>query len=119
MTSNLGKRCVAEFVGTFTLIFIGVGAIHNASDPTSGVGLRGVALAHGLAIAVMASATGGISGGHLNPAVTFGLFTGGTYLWAWKGGQATGTSTASFRDLYPLPQNELSANPNLKQNPGY
>jgi MIP family channel proteins len=71
------KKCTAEFIGTFTLIFIGVGAIHNAADPTAGVGLLGVALAHGLAIAVMVSATGGISGGHLNPAVTFGVLVGG------------------------------------------
>lgn len=71
------KKCAAEFIGTFTLIFIGVGAIHNAADPTAGVGLLGVALAHGLALAVMISATGGISGGHLNPAVTFGVLVGG------------------------------------------
>src|SRR5271154_1943438 len=77
MNPSLLKKCVAEFIGTFTLIFVGVGAIHNASDPNSGVGLLGVALAHGLAIAVMVSSTGGISGGHLNPAVTFGLFLGG------------------------------------------
>src|SRR5688572_6935343 len=71
MSPNLLKRCVAEFIGTFALIFVGVGAIyHNA-------GLLAVALAHGLTIAVMASATAGISGGHLNPAVTFGLLIGG------------------------------------------
>jgi hypothetical protein len=51
--------------------------------------------------------------------IRFGLFTGGTYLWAWKGGAAGGTATGSFRDLYPLPANELIANPNLTQNPGY
>jgi MIP family channel proteins len=73
----MSKKCVAEFIGTFTLIFIGIGAIHNSADPTAGVGLLGVALAHGLAIAVMVSATGGISGGHLNPAVTFGVLVGG------------------------------------------
>jgi MIP family channel proteins len=77
MNQNLARKCVAEFVGTFTLIFIGVGAIHNAGNPAAGVGLLGVAFAHGLAIAVMVSATGGISGGHLNPAVTFGLLVGG------------------------------------------
>jgi MIP family channel proteins len=76
MNSTLLKQCVAEFVGTFTLIFIGIGAIANNS-PAAGVGLLGVALAHGLAIAVMVSATGAISGGQLNPAVTFGLFVGG------------------------------------------
>jgi MIP family channel proteins len=71
MQTSLVKQCVAEFIGTFALIFVGVGAIyHNA-------GLLAVALAHGLTIAVMVSATGGISGGHLNPAVTFGLLVGG------------------------------------------
>lgn len=71
MNPKLLKQCVAEFIGTFALIFIGVGAIyHNA-------GLLAIALAHGLTIAVMVSATGAISGGHLNPAVTFGLLVGG------------------------------------------
>jgi len=51
--------------------------------------------------------------------VRFGRFTGGGYLWAWKGGAAGGTATESFRDLYPLPASELTANPNLVQNPGY
>lgn len=69
------KALVAEFIGTFTLIFIGVGAI--AADHITGgkLGLTGIALAHGLAIAVMASATGAISGGHLNPAVTIALWS--------------------------------------------
>jgi len=51
--------------------------------------------------------------------VRFGLFSGGTYLWAWKGGTKAGTALGTGRDLYPLPANELIANPNLKQNPGY
>ena len=51
--------------------------------------------------------------------IRFGLFTGGGYLWAWKGGAAGGTATETFRDLYPLPASELTANPNLEQNPGY
>lgn len=51
--------------------------------------------------------------------IRYGRFTGGSYLWSWKGGSQAGTSTASFRDLYPLPSNELVANPNLKQNTGY
>jgi len=68
------KALVAEFIGTFTLIFISVGAI--ACDVMSGhmLGLTGIALAYGLAIAVMVSATAAVSGGHLNPAVTFGAF---------------------------------------------
>ena len=51
--------------------------------------------------------------------IRFGEFTGGNYVWAWKGGVQAGTATDSFRDLYPLPESELVANPNLKQNPGY
>jgi hypothetical protein len=51
--------------------------------------------------------------------IRFGLFTGSTYLWAWKGGTAAGAALASKYDLYPLPANELIANPNLTQNPGY
>jgi aquaporin TIP len=66
------RRGVAEFIGTFTLIFVGAGSIMAAAgihDPT----LIGIAVAHGLAIAVMVSAVGHISGGHFNPAVTFGM----------------------------------------------
>src|SRR5437667_1444626 len=63
------KACIAEFIGTFTLIFVGVCAIN-----TSGDSRVAVALAHGLAIAVMVSATAAISGGHLNPAVTVGAW---------------------------------------------
>src|SRR5437867_167378 len=76
MNQPLCKQCVAEFIGTFALIFVGVGVIHN-DVPGAGVGLLGVALAHGLTIAVMVSATMAISGGQLNPAVTFGLLVGG------------------------------------------
>ena len=71
------KPLLAEFIGTFALIYAGVGAI-AANDLTGGaLGLTGIALAHGLAIAVMASATGAVSGGHLNPAVSFGLTLAG------------------------------------------
>jgi len=51
--------------------------------------------------------------------VRFGLFSGGAYLWAWKGGTRGGAALGTGRDLYPLPANDLIANPNLKQNPGY
>jgi len=51
--------------------------------------------------------------------IRYGRFTGGGYLWSWKGGVQAGRATEAFRDLYPLPANELVANPNLKQNPGY
>lgn len=71
------KALVAEFVGTFTLIFIGVGAIAANQITNGALGLTGIALAHGLAIAVMVSACGAASGGHLNPAVTCGLWSAG------------------------------------------
>jgi hypothetical protein len=51
--------------------------------------------------------------------VRFGRFTGSSYIWSWKGGTKTGTATDAKYNLYPLPANELVANPNLKQNPGY
>jgi len=51
--------------------------------------------------------------------VRFGQFTGGAYIWSWKGGTLAGAATDPHLDLYPLPSSELVANPNLKQNPGY
>ncbi len=51
--------------------------------------------------------------------VRFNEFTGGDYIWAWKGGPAAGMATDAHYNLYPLPASELVANPNLKQNPGY
>src|SRR5437667_1986010 len=69
------RKGVAEFIGAFTLIFIGAGAILTAGS-TSTSDLVLVALAHGLAIGVMASALAHISGGHFNPAVTLGALVG-------------------------------------------
>jgi MIP family channel proteins len=63
------RRGIAEFVGTFALIFMGMGSIAFIQSNL----LVGVAFAHGLTIAVMASAVGHISGGHFNPAVTLGF----------------------------------------------
>ncbi len=70
------KALVAEFLGTFTLLFAGIGAIAVDQHLGGKLGLVGIALAHGLAIAVMASALGAVSGGHFNPAVTLGLLVG-------------------------------------------
>ena len=68
---NLGQKLICEFVGTFTLLFFGCGSICAAQQAgAGGPGMVGIALAHGLAIAVMVAAVGHISGGHFNPAVT-------------------------------------------------
>jgi MIP family channel proteins len=72
---SLGKAAVAEFVATFALIFVGAGAVITAS--AGNLDLVGVALAHGLVLAVMVSVTGHISGGMINPAVTIALWAAG------------------------------------------
>jgi len=51
--------------------------------------------------------------------IRYGKFTGGAYVWQWKGNTKNGQSTASFRDLFPIPAADLAANPGLKQNDGY
>jgi MIP family channel proteins len=67
------RKSLAELVGTFTFFFIGAGAIVVDSYTGGKVGLLGIALAHGLILAIMVSAFGAISGGHFNPAVTLGF----------------------------------------------
>ena len=67
------KNFIAEFIGTFALVFIGGGAIMMAQQTGSSAGLLSVAIAHGLILALMLSAFMNVSGGHINPAVTIGL----------------------------------------------
>jgi aquaporin Z len=74
------KKLFAEFFGTFWLVFGGCGsAVFAAAFPELGIGFAGVALAFGLTVLTMAFAVGHISGGHFNPAVSFGLWAGGKF----------------------------------------
>ena len=72
MSEKWHEQLVAEFIGTFALVFIGAGAVVMAG--TAGSGLVGVALAHGVVLAVMVSVLAHISGAHFNPAVTVAVW---------------------------------------------
>jgi len=74
------KKLLAEFLGTFWLVFAGCGsAVIAAAFPNVGIGLLGVSLAFGLTVLTMAFTVGHISGGHFNPAVSIGLAVGGRF----------------------------------------
>lgn len=112
MTEDTLRPAIAEFIGAFTLTFIGAGSIIAAagiSDPS----LIGIAIAHGLAIAVMVAAFARVSGGHFNPAVTFGFMitrrikpTLGVVYWV---AQLAGAALAALllKDL--IPSSEVNA----------
>src|SRR5260370_25218722 len=95
----LRKRMAAEFIGTLWLVFGGCGsAVLAAAFPNVGIGLAGVSLAFGLTVLTMAFAIGHISGCHLNPAVSIGLWVGMSFsakdLFPYIAAQLLGASAA-------------------------
>jgi MIP family channel proteins len=108
---NLPQKLVAEFVGTFALVFFGVGSIcadqFLRSSGQAGMGLLGAALAYGLAMGVLVTSLGHISGGHFNPAITIGfwvtrkLSTFDTLAY-WAAQLAGGTAAAYLLRLLPF-----------------
>ena len=106
---RLVRPLTAEFLGTFGLVFAGTAVAVGQSFPGGASGLVGVALAHGLILAMMATATMGISGAHLNPAVTLGFLgirkiemkTGLAYI----GAQLLGGTFGAFASRFLVPNN--------------
>ncbi len=103
---SMTRRTVAEFLGTFWLVFGGCGsAVLAAAFPEVGIGLLGVSFAFGLTVLTMAYSIGHISGCHLNPAVTIGLTAGGRFpagdIPAYVVAQLAGAVVAAFT-LYTI-----------------
>jgi aquaporin NIP len=67
------RRMLAEWIGTFSILYCGVGAVALTASGLFNAGLIGMAFGHGIAVMVMIYALGGVSGAHFNPAVTFAL----------------------------------------------
>jgi MIP family channel proteins len=82
MLSRLNAALVAEAVGTFLFFFVGAGAVALTASSQASPGLVGVALAHGLVLAVLVSAFGAVSGAHFNPAVTVAVRLAGKIEWS-------------------------------------
>src|SRR6202011_5288560 len=76
MSNSLTPKLLAEFIGTFALVFIGAGAASIVGGAAGG-GVTAVAFAHGLTLMIFICAYGGVSGGHFNPAVTVGVLAAG------------------------------------------
>ena len=125
------KKAIAEFIGTFWLVFGGCGAaVFAAGFPDVGIGFLGVSLAFGLTVVTMAYAIGHISGCHLNPAVTLGLWAGGRFdakdIPLYIASQVLGATAAAFllyaiasgNADYSLATNGIAANGFGEGSPG-
>jgi MIP family channel proteins len=77
MSNRIASKLLAEFIGTFSFVFIGAGAAAVVGDGVGLPGIGAIAFAHGLAIMAFAFAYGPVSGGHMNPAVTVGVLAAG------------------------------------------
>ena len=109
-----GQSLLAEVIGTYFLCFAGIAAILSTQPPMeSGVGLLGIALAHGLALSVAVNAFGGISGAHFNPAVTAGMLVTGRIqpplAAAYVVAQLVGGSLAALACLVIFPDTAVDA----------
>jgi len=126
------QRGLAEFLGTFWLVFGGCGsAVLAAAFPNVGIGLAGVSLAFGLTVLTMAYSIGHISGCHLNPAVTVGLWAGGRFpgrdIPLYVVAQVLGAVAAAYllyfvasgAPGFTLPANGLAVNGFDAQSPGH
>ena len=78
---SVARRALAEFIGTFAIVYCGVGAVALTASGLLNGGLVGVAFAHGFAVAVMIYALGAVSGAHFNPAVSLALCLTGRFAW--------------------------------------
>jgi aquaporin Z len=112
------RKLVAEFVGTFVLVFGGCGsAVFSAAFPAVGIGLLGVSLAFGLTVLGCAYGLGHVSGCHLNPAVTFGLCAAKRFEWkdlpGYVGAQLLGAIVASGALVVLLKAGPLGYDPSV------
>jgi MIP family channel proteins len=86
MSNRIAPKLLAEFIGTFALVFIGAGAAAVIGDGVGLPGMAAIAFAHGFTVMAFAFAYGSVSGGHMNPAVTVGVLAAG----AMRAGEAAG-----------------------------
>jgi MIP family channel proteins len=133
MSSRIASKLLAEFIGTFALIFIGAGAGAVVGDGVGLPGLIAIAFAHGLTVMAFAFAYGSVSGGHFNPSVTVGVLAAGAmgtgeaigyivsqlvggvagalFLMAVLGGTATGLGTPALAHNLALGATSLTITP--------